>query len=37
MAKTQKGKKIVEVRKHYRKLKNGNKVLVREHRKSTPN
>jgi hypothetical protein len=37
MAKTKEGKKIVEVRKHYRKLDNGKKVLVREHRKSTPN
>lgn len=37
MAKTQKGKKIVEVRSHYRKLKNGHRVLVHEHRKSTPN
>jgi hypothetical protein len=37
MAKTKEGKKIVEVRSHYRKLDNGKKVLVREHRKSTPN
>lgn len=37
MAKTAKGKKIVEVRRHYRELPNGKRVLVREHRKSTPN
>ena len=37
MAKTKKGKKIVEIRSHYRKLKNGKHVRVREHRKSTPN
>jgi len=37
MAKTKKGKKIVEVHKHYRRLPNGKRVLVREHRKSTPN
>ncbi len=37
MAKTQKGKKIVEVRRHYRTMPNGKRVLVKEHRKSTPN
>jgi len=37
MAKTEKGKKIVEVRRHYRTLPDGRRVLVKEHRKSTPN
>jgi hypothetical protein len=37
MAKTEKGKKIVETRAHTRKLKSGKKVKVREHRRSTPN
>ncbi len=36
MAKTREGKKIIEVRRHYRKV-NGKRILVREHRKSTPN
>ena len=36
MAKTKKGKKIVEVKKHYRKLKNGKRIKIREHRRSTP-
>ena len=37
MAKTKKGKKIVEIKKHTRTLKSGKKVTVREHRRSTPN
>ena len=37
MAKTEKGKKIVEVRKHFRDLASGRKVFVHEYRKSTPN
>ncbi len=37
VAKTKKGKKIVETRTHYRKLKNGRRVRVNEHRRSTPN
>lgn len=37
MAKTAKGKKIVETRSHYRKLASGRKVLVHEYRRSTPN
>jgi len=37
MAKTKNGKKIVEVRRHFRILSNGKRILVREHRKSTPN
>lgn len=36
MAKTEKGKKIVEVKRHYRNV-NGKRILVKEHRKSTPN
>ncbi len=36
MAKTQKGKKIVEVHKHYRRLKSGKRILIPEHRRSTP-
>lgn len=37
MAKTKKGKKIIEVRRHYRVLPNGKRIFVREYRKSTPN
>lgn len=37
MAKTEKGKKIVETRTHIRKLPSGKRVRVREHRRSTPN
>jgi hypothetical protein len=37
MAKTKGGKKIIEVQKHKRKLANGKIIIVREHRKSTPN
>lgn len=37
MAKTKKGKKIVEVRRHFRILPDGKRVLVKEYRKSTPN
>jgi len=37
MAKTKGGKKIVEVHRHYRRLPNGKRVLVKEYRKSTPN
>jgi hypothetical protein len=36
MAKTKKGKKIVEVRAHTRKGKKGKKIKVREFRRSTP-
>jgi len=36
MAKTKKGKKIVEVRRHYRHLSNGKRIFVREYRRSTP-
>jgi ASC-1-like (ASCH) protein len=36
MAKTKAGKKIVEVRSHYRKLKGGKRIKVREFRRSTP-
>ena len=36
MAKTKKGKKIVEVHPHTRKLKGGKKIKVREHRRSVP-
>lgn len=37
MAKTAKGKKIVPVKPHSRKLPNGKTVRVARHRKSTPN
>lgn len=37
MAKTKQGKKIVEVRRHFRTLPSGKRILVKEHRKSTPN
>lgn len=37
MAKTKKGKKIVEVRAHYRKLKSGKRIKIPEYRRSTPN
>ena len=37
MAKTKQGKKIVEVREHKRKPKKGKQVVVKEHRRSTPN
>lgn len=37
MAKTQKGKKIVEVHRHYRHLSRGRRILVKEYRRSTPN
>lgn len=37
MAKTKKGKKIIEVRGHIRELPSGRRIRVREHRKSTPN
>lgn len=36
MAKTKKGKKIVEVHSHTRKLDNGKKIKVREYRRSVP-
>ena len=36
MAKTKKGNKKVHVPKHTRKGKNGKKVVVREHYRSTP-
>lgn len=37
MAKTQKGKKIVEVKHHIRVLPDGTRVKVKEYRRSTPN
>ena len=37
MAKTKKGKKIVEVHAHARRNRKGKKVKVREFRRSTPN
>jgi len=37
MAKTKDGKKIVEVRRHKRRLANGKIVVVPEYRRSTPN
>lgn len=37
MAKTKTGKKIVEVHSHWRKLKGGKRIKVREYRRSTPN
>ena len=37
MAKTKQGKKIVEVHEHKRKLRNGKRIVVKEHRRSTPN
>jgi len=36
MAKTKDGKKIVEVRRHKRRLANGKIVVVPEYRRSTP-
>jgi len=36
MAKTKAGKKIIEVKTHYRKNKKGKRVRIREHRRSTP-
>jgi hypothetical protein len=36
MSKTNKGKKIVEVKAHTRVLKNGKKIKIHEHRRSTP-
>lgn len=37
MAKTIKGKKIVETRSHIRILPSGKRIRVKEHRRSTPN
>jgi hypothetical protein len=36
MAKTKKGKKIVEVHSHWRKLDSGKRVRIREYRRSVP-
>ncbi|MBI2446534.1 MAG: hypothetical protein HYV51_01795 [Parcubacteria group bacterium] len=37
MAKTKKGKKIVEVRTHWRKIGKDKRIKIHEHRRSTPN
>ena len=37
MAKTDKGKKVVPVKPHKRKVGGGKKVTVRRHKRSTPN
>tara|TARA_Y100000310_G_C20530162_1_gene738021 strand:+ start:927 stop:1040 length:114 start_codon:yes stop_codon:yes gene_type:complete len=36
MAKTKAGKKIIEVKEYKKKLKSGKNVVIKEHRRSTP-